>query len=192
MSFHRLIIPFIILSLTKSSKSFAFDPFTASMATSSIMDKIDEASNVGFALTDLLTEVGIQNDGDKDLNQAIDQLNSFQSQSRDAQWTTEDFNHSLNMTLENGQNLEKRMNALKNTVQASKKIASIMGFRPKAAESAVKIQEIRISSMMLEELQSIRKAQYLAYLANENEKIKREIYIQKILHQSDQERRNKP
>lgn len=187
------MIPFIIVTtLTKSSKSFAFDPFTATMATNSIMDKIDEASNIGFAFTELLTEIGIQNDGNKDLNQAIDQLNSFQTQSRDAQWTTDDFNHSLNMTLENGQNLEKRMNALRNAVQASKKIASLMGFRPKAAESAAKIQEIRISTMMLEELQSIRKAQYLTYLENENEKIKRELYIKKILHLSNQEMINKP
>lgn len=193
MYLSRLILFYFLVCLTiKSSKSYAFDPFTASMATSSIMDRIDEASNVGFALTDLLSEVGIQNDNGNDLNSAIDSIRGYHNEVKDAQWNTTDISEAISRTLENGESLERRMNSLKNAVQASKKIAGIMGVRPKAADGAAKIQEIRISSMMLEELQSIRKAQYLAYLEDKDAKIKREIYLQKILNQSEKGRGSKP
>lgn len=192
MSFYRLSLYLLVIcSSLKSSRSYAFDPFTASMATSSIMEKIDEASNVGFALTDLLSEVGVQNDNGKDLNTAIDSVRSYQNEAREIQWSSSDLKDSISRTLENGENLQKRMNSLKNVVQASKKIAGIMGIRPKAADGAARIQEITINSMMLEELQSIRKAQYLAFLEDKDAKLKREIYFQKILNQSENEVRNK-
>jgi len=64
-----------------------------------------------------------------------------------------------------------------------------MGFRPKTAEKAARIQEIKLDSMMLEELQAIRRSQYLAYLENQEAKHKRELLLKEILQSKSQKGR---
>lgn len=181
-----LTFPFIfVVMLIRSSRVFAFDPMTVAMTAQTVqtvMGQVDEAADVGFALTDLFGEIGIETDSEEDLQKAVDRMYKINSEARDLKWTSEDLNRSLNDDLANGKNLTKRIKALRNSIQASKKIATIMGFRPKAGEKAVRIQQIKIDSMMLEELQSIRRAQYLAYLEDKEAKAKREIFIQEILN----------
>lgn len=177
----RLVFPFIFLV----TKSFAFDPVTASIASEAIMDKVDEAADVGFSMTDLLSELGLESDAEKNLQSSLDKFSDYSSQARDLKWSSDDLKRSLSDDLNNGESLARRMKSLKNAVQASKRIATIMGFRPKAAEKAVHIQEIRLNSMILEELQSIRRAQYLAMLEDKDAKIKRDLYLEKIINQED-------
>lgn len=181
------MIPLLVLS--QVNRAMAFDPVTATMAAqtaNSVMGQIDEAADLGFALTDLLSEVGIDSHAEEEsLERAIDRLSQINSQARDLQWAHDDISRSINEDFSNGKSLSKRIRALRNTIRTSKEIATMMGFRPKAAEKAVKIQEIKLNSMMLEELQSIRRAQYLAYLESQEAKIKREVFLQEILQSSN-------
>lgn len=181
-----LTFPFIFFVMVmRASKSFAFDPVTVAMTAQSaqtMMNQVDEAADIGFALTDLMSEVGMESDDEEEsLQKAVDRVYKINSDARDLKWTSEDLDRSLNEDLSKGKSLTRRIKALRNSIQASKRIATIMGFRPKAAEKAVRIQQIKLDSMMLEELQSIRRAQYLAYLEDKEAKLKREVFIQKIL-----------
>lgn len=185
----ELLIPVLV---TIAHKAKAFDPFTA-MATAdhaySIINKADEAADVGFALTDLLEELGIDADSEEvEIQRALDRIDSVYSRSRELQWAGTDISESVHGDLVKGKNITKRIKALKNTIQSSKKIAVLMGFRPKAGEKAVRIQEIKIDSMILEELQSIRRAQYLAYLEDKEAKNKREVFLAEILTQKKTQR----
>lgn len=183
-----LILPlFLILS---SKRSFAFDPFTAAMATQSaydVMNKADEAADIGFALTDLLSEIGEDTDDEEQaLQSSMNRIEGVYSKTRELGWLGSDLSNSINYDLKQGKSLSRKIRALKNTIQSSKKIATIMGVRPKAGEKAARIQEIKLDSMMLEELQAIRRAQYLAYLENQEAKHKRELFLKEILETKPQ------
>lgn len=183
-----LVLPLFVLLSVK--RSFAFDPYSTAMAAQtaySFMNKADEAADVGFALTDLLEELGEDTDsGEEMLQSSMNRMESVYSRTRELGWLGSDLSNSINSDLRQGKSLTKKIKALKNTIQSSKKIATIMGFRPKAGEKAVRIQEIKINSMMLEELQAIRRAQYLAYLENQEAKHKRDLFLKEILESGKQ------
>lgn len=183
-----LVLPLLVLITAK--KSFAFDPYSTAMAAQtaySFMNKADEAADVGFALTDLLEELGGDTDSEEEMLQSsMNRLETVYSKTRELGWLGSDISNSISNDLNQGKSLTKKIKALKNTIQSSKKIATIMGFRPKAGEKAVHIQEIKINSMMLEELQAIRRAQYLAYLENQEAKHKRDLFLKEILESGKQ------
>ncbi len=185
----RLIYPFIVtIIFVRSAKVYAFDPVTVAMTAQSAqtaMGQMDEAADIGFSMFDLLSELGIETDSEKDLQSAVDRISQMNSQARDLKWSSDDLKRSLTSDLNNGQSLSRRIKALKNAAQTSKKIASIIGFRPKAAEKAARIQEIKLDSMILEELQSIRRAQYLAYLEDKEASNKRKLFIEQILEKEE-------
>ena len=185
----------IVFLLGYRTDAFGFDPFTA-MATAdhaySIMGKVEESADLGFALTDLLEELGIDSDSEEaEIQRALDRVDNIYSKSRELEWTGRDISENINGDLKRGKNITRRIKALKNTIQSSKKIAVLMGLRPKAGEKALRIQEIKIDSMMLEELQAIRRAQYLAYLEDKEAKNKREVFLAEILNQK-KSKRGKP
>lgn len=186
-----LVLPLFIVVYTK--RSMAFDPYTAAMTAQTaydFMNKADEAADVGFALTDLLEELGEDTDDQEQaLQSSMNRIESVYSKTRELGWLGSDLSNSINYDLKQGKSLSRKIRALKNTVQSSKKIATIMGFRPKAGEKAARIQEIKLDSMMLEELQAIRRAQYLAYLENQEAKHKRELLLKEILQTKPQKGR---
>lgn len=185
------IIPLFIVGY--ATRSVAFDPYTAAMTAQTaydFMNKADEAADVGFALTDLLEELGEDTEDQEQLLQtSMNRMENVYSKTRELGWIGSDLSNSINYDLKQGKSLSRKIRALKNTVQSSKKIATIMGFRPKAGEKAARIQEIKIDSMMLEELQAIRRAQYLAYLENQEAKHKRELLLKEILQTKSQKGR---
>ena len=194
----RLIYPFIVtIIFVRSVKVFAFDPVTVAMTAQSAqtaLGQMDEAADVGFSMFDLLSELGTETDAEKDLQSALDRISQMNNQARELKWSSDDLKKSLTSDLNNGQSLSRRIKSLRNAAQTSKKIASIMGFRPKAAEKAARIQEIKLDSMILEELQSIRRAQYLAYLEDKEASNKRKLFIEQILEQEEgsQTKRRQP
>ncbi|GEM_PF-2423222 len=188
-----LTYPFIFLiMLLKSSKVFAFDPITLAMtaqSAQSMMSQVDEAADIGFALTEIMSDVGIETEAEEQsLQMAVDRVYKINSEAKELKWSSDDLNRSLSEDLAKGKSLARRIKSLRNSIQASKQIATIMGYRPKSAEKAFRIQQIKLDSMMLEELQSIRRAQYLAYLENKEAKLQREVFIQEILEKAKPQR----
>ncbi len=181
------MLKYISAVLMLSQGSYAFDPFTAALgaqAAQGMMDKAEETADFGFALTDLLEELGVESDSEADIEAALARLNKINSEARDIRSTNEDFNRNIEMTLNNGNSITKRLKYLRNTIKTSKKLATIMGFRPKAAEKATKIQELKLNSMILEELQSIRRAQYLSMLEEKETKMNQTLVLEKLLEDS--------
>jgi len=185
-------IPFLILF--RNSKAHAFDPFTiaaTSQVIQSAMNHAEDAAETGFALTDLFSEFGIETDSEKDLTLALERLGKINNQAQELKSNSDELTQSINQDLKNGQSLTSKIKALRQSIRVSKQIASLMGVRPKAAEKVARIQEISLESKMLEELESIRRGQYLSYLENREAKLKREVFLRSIL-ENEHPLRNTP
>jgi len=181
----RWALPFLLI--IKSSSSFAYAPLMALAAAQQMknsMDKVDEAAGVGFSLSELFDEVGIESDLSQKIDQSVSKIEGLYQEAKAHSSLHQELKITLEEDLKSSKSLAKRIRAFKNAIQISKKIALIMGYRPKAAEGAAKIQEIKISSMMLEELQAMQRAQYLAQLEEKEAKIKRENFISEIRNKS--------
>lgn len=167
----------------------AFDPTTIAMgaqAVSGIMgglDKADEAADLGFSLGDLLSELGVDPDGSGAMKNAVSNLEDLSSKARDLRWSKDDVRTALDYDLKRANSMTEKLKALRNMISASKRIATIIGVRPKAGEKAAVIQEIRINSMILEELQAMRRAQFLAYLEDRETKARRDIFMEQVIEQ---------
>ncbi|MBS1972654.1 MAG: hypothetical protein JSU04_20265 [Bdellovibrionales bacterium] len=174
-----------------SQRSFSFDPTTVAMGAQAVsgivggLEKADEAADLGFALGDLLSELGIESEGDGEVRNAVARLEDLNSRARDLRWSRDDVRNAIDYDLKRATTIAEKIKALRNMISASKRIAAVMGIRPKAGEKAATIQEIRINSMILEELQGLRRVQFLSYLEDREAKARRNIFMQEIV---DQER----
>jgi len=179
----------LALGLSVGGYAYAFDPTTLAIgaqAVSGIMGgigKVDEAADVGFALGDLLSELGLDSDGEGEMKNAVSRLEELNSKARDLRWSRDEVRTALDYDLKRATTIAEKLKAVRNMISASKRIAAIMGIRPKAGEKAATIQEIRINSMILEELQAMRRAQFLTYLEDREAKARRNIYMQEIVEQ---------
>lgn len=175
----------------------AFDPMTIAMGAQAVsgimggMDKADEVADIGFPLADLLSELGAEPEGEGAMRDAVTRLEGLNSKARELRWNKEDLKNALDYDLKKASSVADKLKALRNMIAASKRIAAVMGIRPKAGEKAAVIQEIRINSMILEELQAMRRAQFLAYLEDKEAKTQREIFMQEILEENTTARRGR-
>lgn len=167
-------------------KTQAFDPTSLLTATQSLsgvlggLDKVDEMADLGFALTDLLSELGVETESEADIDRAAKKLEDLNSRARDLKWTHQEIKQALESDLRQTGSLKEKLRGLRTMISASKRIAEIMGVRPKAAERASQIQSIRINSMILEELQAQRRQEYLAYLEKKEAQTKRDLFLAEI------------
>jgi hypothetical protein len=184
-----VFVPLIcnISILLFGSTAYSFDPTTVAMgaqAVSGIMgglDKADEAADLGFSLGDLLSELGLEPEGEGAMKNAVSNLEDLSAKARDLRWSKDDVRTALDYDLKRANSVADKLKVLRNMISVSKRIATIIGVRPKAGEKAAVIQEIRINSMILEELQAMRRAQFLAYLEDRETKARRDIFMQEIL-----------
>lgn len=144
---------------------------------------VDEMVDVGFSLTELFNEVGIEPGANEALDQSIRELNEKNEQMRTIKWATEDLNRSLTSDLANANSLSSKLKVAKRAVEASRRLAAVMGVAPKSAERAAHLQEIRLNHLVLEELQGIHQTQMLAYLEEKKKKADREILLNQILQE---------
>lgn len=185
----RRLIDVIVVSLILRQKCLAFDPVTVAagaQAVSGIMqglEKADKVADIGFSLGDLMSELGVAPESEGEMKDAVSRLERLNSKAKDLQWTKEDIRNALDYDLKRAVTLSEKVRALRNLISASKKVATVIGMRPKAAERAARVQELRVNSMILDELQSIRRAQFLAYLEDREKKARRDIFIQEIIEQ---------
>lgn len=180
----------VLISLTSSlwrSQAFAWDPTTLATGAQAVsgiiggLDKADEVAGIGFALSDLLSELGVEAGADDELNHAVTRLEELNSKALELRWSERDIKEALASDLNQANSFKEKLRALKNMISASKRIAEIMGVRPKAGDRASQIQSIKINSMILEELQAMRRAQFLSYLESKESKTKRNILLQQIV-----------
>ncbi len=161
----------------------AFDPTALVVAAVGAVpggDRVDEMADLGFAFSDLLTELGVESGTEEEISRAVDRLEHLNSRARELNWSRKEIADALSSDLSSAKSLKERVKTLRNMIKASKRIAEVMGVRPKAAERATMVQSVRINSLILEELQAERRSQFLAYLESREAQMKREVLLQEI------------
>lgn len=175
----------LALSVT-TSFAWAFDPTAIAMGGQALsgvlggLDKADEMADIGFVFGDLLSELGVETGTNEEINRAVTRLEGLNAKARELRWNETEIKDALASDLNEANSLKERIKTLRTMISASKRIAEIMGVRPKAGERASQIQNIRINSMILEELQAQRRQQFLAYLEAKEAKSRRDLLLQEI------------
>ena len=191
--FRNITIFLAVLSFSISAR--AWDPTviaTGFQAVSGVLgglDKADEMVDIGFALGDLLSELGVETGSEEEMGRAVSRLEELNRKARDLKWSSQEIKQALESDLSHANSLKDRLKGLRNMISASKKIAEVMAVRPKAGTAASQVQNLRINSMILEELQGQRRQQFLAYLEQKEKQSRRDIFLQEI---QDKERGHNP
>ncbi|WP_374032909.1 hypothetical protein [Bdellovibrio bacteriovorus] len=165
------------------SKAVAWDPTAIVGGVVGLMpggDRVDEMADLGFAFSDLLEELGVESGTEDEITKAVERLEKLNSKARELHWTHVEVSEALSADLSSAKSLKERVSALRNMIKASKRIAEVMGARPKAGERASMVQSIKVNSMILEELQAQRRSQFLAYMESRESQARRDILLQEI------------
>ena len=88
---------------------------------------------------------------------------------------------NLDADINSTKKLSQKMRQAKNIIKASKKLASLFGLKTKGSEKVATLQQVKINSMMLDELQNMNRMQLLTYLDTKEKTLNRELYLNKIL-----------
>ncbi|WP_413942685.1 hypothetical protein [Bdellovibrio sp. HCB-162] len=178
---------FFISTIFCISSVWGFDPTLIASGAETIsgilggLDKADEVADIGFALGDLLSELGVDNGTEAQMDKTIKRLEDLNQKAKELKWSHAEIKEALESNLSESRSLKERINSLRSMIAASKKIAAILAVRPKAGEKANQVQLIRVNSMILEELQDMRRAQFLALMEQREIKARRDIFLQEII-----------
>ncbi|MBN8540726.1 MAG: hypothetical protein J0L82_10105 [Deltaproteobacteria bacterium] len=176
-----------ILIVLVGSKALAFDPFTiatGAQAVSGIMgglDKIDELADAGFAVSDLLSELEIEPETDQEIEAQVRRLEALENQMRDLRVSRKELSSLVTTDFARAQTFQAKVRRLREMIRTTKRLAALMGFRPKAGEKALKIQETRLQYMILDELMAIRRMQFEEALNSKESRAKFQLSIAKVL-----------
>ncbi|MFV8250459.1 hypothetical protein [Bdellovibrio bacteriovorus] len=173
----------ISISCFQGNVASAWDPTAIVGGVVGLMpggDRVDEMADLGFAFSDLLEELGVESGTEEEITKAVGRLEKLNSKARELHWTHVEVSEALSADLSSAKSLKERVSALRNMIKASKRIAEVMGARPKAGERASMVQSIKVNSMILEELQAQRRSQFLAYLETRESETRRNILLQEI------------
>ncbi|RYZ76569.1 MAG: hypothetical protein EOP05_04605 [Proteobacteria bacterium] len=116
-------------------------------------------AGTGFAFGSLLTELGVEQSADQDVQKSLDRIDSLQSQMNSFKDSGVRMK-SLGEDLRKTKTLEDRLRILRTMIQVSKSLASMMSGSPELGERAFKVQDIRLNYMILDELMAMRRLQY--------------------------------
>lgn len=176
-----------ILIVLIGSKAFAFDPFTiatGAQAVSGIMgglDKIDELADAGFAVSDLLSELEIEPETDQEIEAQVRRLEALENQMRDLRVSKKELSSLVATDFARAQTFQAKVRRLREMIRTTKRLATLLGLRPKAGEKALKIQETRLQYMILDELMAIRRMQFEEALNSKESRAKFQLSIAKVL-----------
>ncbi|MDG0816483.1 hypothetical protein [Bdellovibrio svalbardensis] len=165
------------------SKGLAFDPTTLASGLTGAFGTIDETIGVGFALSDLLGELDVSPESEEEVRKAVGELEKLNSRVGEVNANSREVHQLLQADLSRAKSLQEKLRAIKTMIAASKRIAEVMGFRPKAGSYAAQVQQLKINSMILDELQAIRRQMFLSSLEERQNKARRSILLESIVEQ---------
>jgi hypothetical protein len=174
-------------------KAHAFDPFTIATGAQAVsgilggLEKVDELAGAGFAISDLLTELDIDPETDQEIEAQVKRLEELDRQARDMRSAGRDVRsltaHDLQNNLLRSKNFATRIKRVREMIRTTKRLAAIMGLRPKASEKALKIQDARLQYMILDELMAIRRMQFESSLENKEQRAKYQLALGQVLEE---------
>lgn len=194
------MIPFILLTGLTPYRIFAFDPFTTLTAANSAAGLFSSAKGISETVGDLsqfseflgtasesfeevdglANDLGFESDSNE-LDNKVQNLEKLNSQLRDLKWTNEDLKYTLDSDINTTKSLSQKIRQMRKLISISKKLAGVFGLKTKGSDKIATLQQVKISSMMLDELQAMRKIQLLGYLENKGRIAKQDIFLNRIV-----------
>ena len=189
----------ILLVFNKPPKVFAFDPYSAMTAASSIFDStkgISEnfselsqfseilgiASETADESVGLASDLGYASQSDE-LDQKVQKLEKLNSKIKDLKWSSDEMKYTLDSDISQTKSLSQKLKQMRKIISVSKKLAGVFGLKTKGADKIATLQQVKINSLMLDELQALRKMQLLGYLENKERIANQDLYLNKILNE---------
>lgn len=188
--------------IIKSNVSLAFDPYSAmtvAQTTSGVLgsmkgisDNFEDLSNfsdlLGIANETMDESVGLAGDlGYESDTSAIDnkveRLEELNSKIKELKWSKDEMKYALDSDINQAKSLAQKIKQMRKIISVSKKLGGIFGLKTKGSEKVATLQQVKISSSMLDELQSMRKMQLLAYLEDKERIINQDLYLNKLLNE---------
>ena len=175
-------------------KAFAFDPFTiasGAQAASNILggfEKVDELADAGFAVSDLLGELEIDPETDQEIEIQVRRLEELDRQAREMRSAGREIKSLAANDLLRSRNFATRVKRVRDMIRTTKQLSTLLGFRPKAGEKALKIQDTRLQYMILDELMAIRRLQFESSLESKEQKARYELALGKVLEEESGQR----
>lgn len=179
----------IVLIVITGSKAYAFDPFTIAagvQAVSGIMGSLreaDEMADAGFAVADLVDELDIDTETDQDIEAQVKRLEEIERQSRNLRDGERDINSLIGQDLARSRSFASRIRRVRDMIQTTKRLAAMMGLRPKSGEKGLKVQEARLQYMILDELMAIRRMQFESALENKERRANYQLALGQVLEE---------
>ena len=157
---------FFSVLVTAPNAAHAFDPFTIAKGAEAAsglvggMDKLDDAADIGFAFSDLLTELDVDPKSEEEVNSTVHRLEDLNAQMSELRQAKQDTQSLLDPELNRAKSFADQIRHVRQMISMSKKIATLLGLRPKAANSALQLQQTRLNYMMLDEMTGLRRLQF--------------------------------
>jgi hypothetical protein len=181
-------VPIVLIVITGST-AYAFDPFTiatGAQAVSGILGSIrevDELADAGFAVADLVDELDIDTETDQEIEIQVRRLEEIERQSRSLRDGERDIKSLIGQDLARSRSFASRVRRVRDMIQTTKRLAALMGLRPKAGEKGLKVQEARLQYMILDELMAIRRMQFESALENKEQRAKYQLALGQVLEE---------
>lgn len=184
----------------KSRSAQAFDPFTvvtaggaaANMlnATKGIADTVGDLSQFSEFLgtaadtfeetNGLASDLGYESDTSA-LETQVQKMENVNSKLQDLKWHSEDLKYSLNPEINHARSMSQKIRQFRKILSISRKLAGVFGLKTKGSDKIAMLQQVKISSMMLDQLQGMRTSQLMDHLENKIQKANQDIYLNKII-----------
>ncbi len=180
--------------------ALALDPFTVAagakvasgivggMSGGSAAGGLEDLAEAGLALGDLLVELDVDPTADQEAEASVRKLESIRKSVNETIWTKREVDGLLDFEQLKAKSHAQRIQHVRKMVQMTKKIGALFGMRPKAAEKANQIQQTQINYLMLEELMAARRARFQSYLEDQDQKVQRQVFLERIEGEEKQER----
>lgn len=181
-------IPIVLVVITGSSAS-AFDPFTIAAGAQAVsgilgtMREADELADAGFAVADLVDELDIDTETDQEIEAQVRRLEEIERQSRTLREGERDIKSLIGQDLARSRSFASRVRRVRDMIKTTKRLAALMGLRPKAGETGLKVQEARLQYMILDELMAIRRMQFESTLENKEQRAKYQLALGQVLEE---------
>lgn len=151
---------------------------------------LEDLAEVGLALGDLLVELEVDPTADKEAEESVRKLDSIRKTVNETVWTKQEMEHLLDFEQLKAKSHAQRIQHVRKMVQMTKKIGTLFGIRPKAAEKANQVQQTQINYLVLEELMAARRARFQSFLEDQDQKVQRQVFLERMSNEEKAQREN--
>lgn len=176
----------IIIVQNFANKAQAFNPaaFIAGVqAVSGILQhksEFEEMAGLGIELVSLLEDLDVDDSSEQDVNQAVQKLQELDHQLMKMRSVHSEITSSMKDEIRRANTLKEQIRTLKAMIGKTKRIADLMSQTPKAGAAAADVQSIQLNTMILNELQTSRRARDLVQIEKAQSRAERYIYMDEL------------